>query len=172
MTTPTTDQRLHRLTYISKPSKPLNMGKFLEILRKSRDNNMRDDVTGILAYGDGYFMQILEGSQRQLSTTYHRIVADSRHKNVTLIGFSPTSERCFSDWSMKHLCVRKDLLEKTRMTGKFDPQNWSEEKCLQFAFTYSSLLTMWHEHRNELANIEDHNADNPLADELNVILEQ
>jgi hypothetical protein len=132
--------QLSRLVYASRSGFSLSMDEFLTILHKSRDNNQRNGVTGVLAYGDRHFMQILEGNRRLVSQTYSRIIQDTRHSKVELLDFSGCSERYFSDWSMQHQCVRKDILAKMGIEEPFRPQNWTADKCIHFAIRYSTLL--------------------------------
>ena len=141
MSSSSTTNQLSRLVYASRAQRLFSMDDFMVILRKSRDNNQRNGVTGVLAYGDCHFMQILEGSRRAVSQTYSRITQDARHTNVELIDFSGCSERYFADWSMQHQCVRQDILSKIGIQSPFRPHNWTADRCIHFAIQYSVLLS-------------------------------
>lgn len=71
-----------------------------ELLMQSRRNNLCYDLTGLLFYGDGSFMQLLEGPDEWVEEIYRRILRDPRHRNLLEIDYSLRSERQFSEWSM------------------------------------------------------------------------
>ena len=58
------------------------------------------DVTGILLYKDGSFLQALEGDETAVRDLYATIARADRHQQVTLIIEFPVETRSFSDWSM------------------------------------------------------------------------
>ncbi len=91
---------LYRLAYASLVNKKLNKMDLREILSRSVNNNMRDNIGGALLFNAGTFLQVLEGSRAALNVTYRRIAADDRHERVDLIGLEPIKERMFSSWSM------------------------------------------------------------------------
>ena len=91
---------LYRLAYASLVNKRLNKMDLREILSKSVNNNMRDNIGGALLFNSGVFLQALEGSRAALNVTYRRIAADERHERVDLIGLEPAKERMFKSWSM------------------------------------------------------------------------
>jgi hypothetical protein len=91
---------LYFLIYVSIASDALGTEELLDILRVSRENNTRDNITGLLLYKDRRFMQLLEGPQRAVCDTYARIARDPRHRDVTVLLEKETNDRDFADWSM------------------------------------------------------------------------
>ncbi|HSK38858.1 MAG TPA: BLUF domain-containing protein [Arenibaculum sp.] len=88
------------LVYGSTAVAPLTEDELLELLRRSRRDNQAADITGLLLYMGGSFMQALEGDRQAVQDLYERIRRDRRHTGVTtLIRFSVPG-RAFSDWSM------------------------------------------------------------------------
>lgn len=71
-----------------------------ELLVQSRLNNLCMNLTGLLLYGEGSFMQLLEGPDEWVELVYKRILKDSRHTNLLEIDYSLRSDRQFSEWSM------------------------------------------------------------------------
>lgn len=70
------------------------------ILRQSRRNNSRDDITGLL-YADGVrFLQALEGPEQAVETAYARIKADRRHKAPVILSRRTVADREFGHWQM------------------------------------------------------------------------
>ena len=90
---------LTRLIYFSEhdPSQDLDIDDLLAV---SRRNNSRVDVSGLLFFDGLYFIQALEGDRADVSNTYHRIVTDTRHKNLILIASLEIRSRLFAGWSM------------------------------------------------------------------------
>ncbi|MEM6471909.1 MAG: BLUF domain-containing protein [Planctomycetota bacterium] len=129
----------YQLIYASKTMPGTSMESYLEILRKSRRNNTRNGITGMLAFGDGCFLQILEGDRRIVWQTFARISRDTRHRDIEMIDFAATPERIFGEWSMQSISIRQQLLKTLEFEDTFRPHNWSARKCVLFAIRYSLL---------------------------------
>ena len=94
------------------------------ILQQSRQHNPAQGITGILCYGDGVFLQCIEGGRMQVSDLYGSIQHDARHKEVALLHFEEISERRFGGWSMGQVNVSKlnaALLLKYSEKAELDP---------------------------------------------------
>ena len=70
------------------------------ILASAARNNRKNQITGMLLYAGGNFMQVIEGAPATVHTTYERILHDSRHRNLLLMLEEPVAQRHFSEWSM------------------------------------------------------------------------
>ena len=93
--------QLERLVYCSRAQ--ISMESLLvitDILAVSQRNNRRDGVTGALAYADGRFMQVLEGSQGALDRLLTRVQADRRHADVHVAYRASVEGRLFAEWTM------------------------------------------------------------------------
>ena len=88
------------LVYLSRASLDFDEARLLELLATSRKNNAGADVTGLLLYKDGNFLQLLEGEEEQVRRIFGKIARDPRHFNVTVLLEGSTDERQFPDWSM------------------------------------------------------------------------
>lgn len=66
----------------------------------ARQHNAAQGVTGVLVYGGGIFMQVLEGGRETVSDLYGVIQRDMRHKNVVLLHYEEITERRFGGWTM------------------------------------------------------------------------
>lgn len=71
------------------------------ILIQARRNNARDGLTGALIVRHDLYMQLLEGPDAAVETTYGRICKDNRHLAVRLISRAPVAERMFPHWTMR-----------------------------------------------------------------------
>lgn len=97
------------------------------ILAKSRQNNVKVQVGGVLHYGNGYFFQCLEGDRAAVNAVYNRIGKDERHKDVELLLLEDVTNRLFKNWSMKYLNIDgpiNELLKQRNM--KFNPYQFDK----------------------------------------------
>lgn len=94
---------LFRLIYASRAAESLTAADHEQILESSQRNNGKAGVTGILAFGAREFLQCLEGSREAVNATYHRILADPRHRELVLIDCSDVEQRWFGEWGMHGL---------------------------------------------------------------------
>jgi hypothetical protein len=88
------------LIYASVATQDFGTAELTELLQKSREENKRLGLTGILLFSDGSFFQVLEGEPGPVKQLYERIVRDKRHAQCTLIIKEPIAKRSFGDWSM------------------------------------------------------------------------
>lgn len=88
------------LIYVSTSVKLLNDEELLDILKVSRENNSSRDVTGLLLYKGGNFMQVLEGPDEVVEALYEMIKTDPRHKDVFVLSREQISNRQFPAWEM------------------------------------------------------------------------
>lgn len=77
---------------------PLNLA---ELLGVSARNNERDEITGLLAFSGDVFIQALEGRKEAVDGLMTRLRADSRHRDIMVLGEDHASERAFPVWVME-----------------------------------------------------------------------
>jgi hypothetical protein len=110
---------IYRLIYKSMSTQPIDDMMVKSIEERSKDNNSRLEVTGILVASQSEFLQVLEGRIEAVNQVYSKIMRDTRHVDVTLLSYSLVEGRAFEDWSMK--CVTIGLL------GKWIDQNLQQK---------------------------------------------
>ena len=88
------------LLYVSTSINLLSDEELVDILKVSRENNKALDITGLLLYKGGNFMQVLEGPDEVVNSLYEKIKIDARHKDVTVISSEQISARQFPAWEM------------------------------------------------------------------------
>jgi hypothetical protein len=91
---------MHQLIYISQATQPLSDADLTELLHYSRQRNAEEGITGVLLYGNGRFVQVVEGEVAALADLYGRLLHDSRHHTVTRLAYGPIPGRRFTQWSM------------------------------------------------------------------------
>lgn len=95
-----TSQDMISLVYVSSAVGVFTSDQLVELLRGARERNSTDDITGMLLYRSGNFIQVLEGPAAAVVATFQRISSDGRHSGVITILRRDIDERDFSDWSM------------------------------------------------------------------------
>jgi len=70
------------------------------VLGSSIVHNQADAISGGLVFSRNHFVQVLEGSQTAVESTFGRIKLDPRHTGVTQIEAKPINDRMFGAWSM------------------------------------------------------------------------
>lgn len=91
---------LRRLVYLSHATREMFDEDLEDILVKSRQNNGRDGISGLLLFHDGTFFQCLEGDDSALMETLTRIHLDKRHRGVRVIDDINVEDRLFPNWEM------------------------------------------------------------------------
>lgn len=71
------------------------------ILVQARRNNARDGLTGALIVRGDMYLQLLEGPEAAVATTFAKIAGDNRHLAVKLLNRETVAGRMFPDWTMR-----------------------------------------------------------------------
>ncbi|WP_460019683.1 BLUF domain-containing protein [Magnetospira thiophila] len=114
---------LKHVIYSSNFQDGLGQTDLQSILEKSRLNNQKNGLTGLLVYADGLFIQILEGESHRVDTTLRAIIQDYRHWNIHVLLNESIEKRSFPDWTMGF--VQEDihhLRDLLALEGTFDSQ--------------------------------------------------
>ena len=122
-------QRLIQIVYVSRSTftpSGLTMGiepNVARILAKSRINNRRNGLVGVLYFGNGCFFQCLEGEEATVDALYARLQSDNRHKDVTLFSRKSITALSYTDWAMKYVPIEKEMSNLLAAGGykTFDP---------------------------------------------------
>ena len=110
---------MHHIVYQSYAVGQPTTAELKFLLQQSRATNARLHITGLLLYGNGCFLQVLEGEEQDVQRVYARIRADSRHAHVVLLADGPIQARIFQGWSMGFKVLSED--DFGRLTGYVDP---------------------------------------------------
>ena len=115
---------LSRLIYASTVTTPLDPAKINLLLSQARLRNGLRGISGLLVFDSKYFLQAIEGSQRELSSLYSLLVNDPRHRDLMLLKFGAIESRIFPSWNMAF--APADAAHRAvfgrRMAGpRFDP---------------------------------------------------
>ena len=111
--------RVFQLGYASAATEPFSPDALRDLLTKARTNNSALDVTGMLLYHEGSFIQILEGDQTTVESLYAKIAADPRHSNSILLFKVDTDERAFDQWTMGFHQLNRDTDDTPEGLNRF-----------------------------------------------------
>ena len=79
-----------------------------DIVTRSKINNLEFDITGLLFYHNGRFIQVLEGDRDSLEGLMSILEKDGRHQNIQRIVDQTIKKRAFEEWSMDSLNLSED----------------------------------------------------------------
>ena len=133
------------LIYTSMGTELLSKKELESIWQQAKHKNVSQDITGLLLYQEGIFMQVLEGKMDDILSLYETIENDPRHicEKQPIIG--EEQKRYFPEWSMgfKELESNNSNLPSLKLfLGHMDSlfSEYDKEKVdeiLNFIFSYS-----------------------------------
>jgi hypothetical protein len=91
---------MYYVIYISASARLLNEAELKAILVQNELKNKYNQVTGLLLYNAGIFMQVIEGARASVLKTFKRIESDIWQKEIIKLGEGPLRQRLFSSWKM------------------------------------------------------------------------
>jgi Cu/Ag efflux protein CusF len=103
---------MKNIVYVSTAVKLMHENQLLDILHNSRLHNAALNISGVLLYSDGTFIQVLEGKDTVIDALYTRIQADQRHKNIITLIDEPITEKNFGQWLMGFAITDSKKTEK------------------------------------------------------------
>lgn len=91
---------LERLIYVSTAAQGIALPEVRHIVARAQIRNRQLDVTGMLLFMQGEFVQVLEGRRAMLDQVVQYISGDPRHHGIQLIERRRVSTRRFDRWHM------------------------------------------------------------------------
>ncbi|MEM0542390.1 BLUF domain-containing protein [Flavobacterium sp. j3] len=130
---------MYELVYMSSGTKFLLEEDIRGLLQKSRQYNLEHNITGILLYIDGDFLQILEGNKNDVYNLFSKIQTDTRHKGIIVVHEGKKVARQFNEWTMGfHSSSYKEITAITGLNdiSKNNLQNIGNKKALLLLNTF------------------------------------
>jgi hypothetical protein len=121
------------------------------IVRASIRNNREVAITGLLLVHGGRFVQALEGPAAAVEQTYHRILADPRHRDSKILKAARAPVRMFADWNM---CARRitpaddAILDTLSQRASFTPETLNGDAAERLLTTVRDIQA-----RTQLASL-------------------
>jgi hypothetical protein len=106
------------LTYASRSTESFHEHEIPDLLQQVRIANAKQQITGMLLYIRGSFLQVLEGPPELVDAVFSKLLTDKRHTQVRLIATDPLPERAFEGWTMMHKTL--DPVEADELVGETD----------------------------------------------------
>jgi hypothetical protein len=91
---------LYCLVYESFANQEMSDNDLKELLAIARLKNAELNITGMLLFKNGFFMQALEGEEEVIKESLSKIIKDPRHRDILVIYNKQIEERRFPDWQM------------------------------------------------------------------------
>ncbi len=116
---------LYRLVYVSQISylALFDPQLFKKITFSALKNNLKRNLTGVLCFSDGYFMQYIEGSEQDLTNLKNTLLQDKRHHSFQLCDFSLIEERLFPNHPRGFVVIDKRHQMSDSLLSEFVPLN-------------------------------------------------
>ena len=94
------DTSTYHVLYRSRATHALTEADLQALLDWSRPYNAQHQITGLLLYSDGRFVQLIEGPAAVVQALFAQIQQDLRHTQVVTVSDGPGPQRWFADWQM------------------------------------------------------------------------
>jgi hypothetical protein len=92
--------RVHHILYRSRATQPWTMAELTDLVTHSHPYNTYRDITGLLCYSEGQFVQLLEGPEAAVLELYAAIRQDPRHEQIETLSDAAGPTHWFADWRM------------------------------------------------------------------------
>lgn len=90
----------YRIIYVSRVARQVRFADAEEIARQAAARNAECGVTGMLVYTPSHFIQVLEGRQSDVESTFARIQRDPRHTHIRTVTSQAVEANEFGAWAM------------------------------------------------------------------------
>jgi hypothetical protein len=91
---------VYHLLYCSQAVHVFGEEQLADLFESSLACNAEHNITGLLCYGNGHFVQVLEGEAAAVEGLFARIARDRRHHWVHVLSRGDGPARRFDDWRM------------------------------------------------------------------------
>jgi hypothetical protein len=106
-------QPIFQLIYRSRATRAFSQSELDHLLAKARKTNVENNITGILFYGNGYFIQVLEGDENIVNDLYYKLIlSDPRHYLAQVIFTQKLEKRSYPSWTMGFKALETEEMEQ------------------------------------------------------------
>lgn len=92
---------LKALVYTSRATMPFDPPVLEGLVADARKRNRQEDVTGVIVFDEGRFLQWLEGPADGVERIATSIQRDPRHRDIAILRKEDAGRRTFSNWDMR-----------------------------------------------------------------------
>lgn len=122
------NKTIFQLVYESTPYCKITTDVLTEILTKSQYKNLRLNLTGLLVFHHGKFIQLLEGDEQDVRELFDIIKQDARHQDVKILFETNSSNRAMPSWVMGFASSSK-IETRLSSEGFYIPPDMIREIC-------------------------------------------
>jgi hypothetical protein len=124
----------NQIVYASRATFPLSANPYqiepevADILEKARANNRNKRLVGVLCFGNGYFLQCLQGGIDEITELIDVLKKDTRHTDIKILSNKRIHQKSFSKWYMKYAGVGSDIqaiLQQHKLSS-FNPYQFND----------------------------------------------
>jgi hypothetical protein len=132
-----------QMSYLSQASAPMSADQLLALLMQCRTNNTARGLTGMLLYGNGTFLQVIEGEDAVVDRLVATIEADPRHVGMRRLSRRSIERRQYADWSMGFERVTDDGLRQVDGLRDFSARDFNVETLADRQDVIDSLMSQY-----------------------------
>jgi len=114
-----------QISYLSRSVVPMSAEQLLSLLQQCHANNSSRGITGMLFYGNGTFLQVIEGEAATVDDLVEKIGRDPRHDDIRILGRKAVERREYADWSMGFERITAETLQTVEGLRDFDPSDFT-----------------------------------------------
>ncbi|NOX58844.1 MAG: BLUF domain-containing protein [Planctomycetes bacterium] len=137
----------YHLIYTSRATVEVDDDVLRSIQDRASANNKKSGVTGLLLYGGGNFLQLLEGPISIIAALFEKVQQDPRHTDVRCVHFGRAPSYIYPEWSMGVLNVEDAGvgISHERLTAFFAEPATSSHEC------YKQAISVFEDFQAQLA---------------------
>jgi hypothetical protein len=131
---------MYFMTYVSSATTQFSNDELVDLLDISRRNNELSNITGMLLYKEGNFLQVLEGEKSAVKALFEKVSRDPRHKGVLVLLEGEIDQRDFPDWSMGFKNLTALELDDVKGYNEFLNLSFQDEELISNPSKSQKLL--------------------------------
>jgi hypothetical protein len=141
-------KRIFQLIYMSQLNDSIvsNVDETFESISKSANfKNEKFNISGMLFYRNGYFIQLLEGQKEFVNELYKRILSDPRHNNIKILSTTNTNKRLYPSWGMSYEHIEIENEHSLLLSYIWD--NILFNTANNYSISYVTFLNFFEKHK-------------------------
>jgi hypothetical protein len=133
---------MYQILYLSSAVKPFTDEELEALLNNARVANKKVNVTGLLVYHDGNFIQLLEGEEADVKAIFAKIKQDLRHRGIIELIDKDADARIFPEWSMGFKTLNSN--DFSELKGYFKPEEVLDISDSESQYAKDAIMILKH----------------------------
>jgi hypothetical protein len=129
-----------QLSYVSSAHEEMSPSELLELLQQCLKNNAPLGVTGMLLYGNGTFLQTIEGDDAVIDRLVEKIAKDPRHTRMQFFSRKQIERRQYAEWSMGFKRMSDQELGRIEGLKSFGMQDFNFDNLIKNDAVVETLM--------------------------------